>query len=57
MIIESAMFYVHEEVSREQDYSSQTPNCTTVIIGICSYVDKIVANAVAAGAIGTNPCK
>jgi len=36
MIIESAMFYVHEEVSREQDYSSQTPNCTTVIIGICS---------------------
>ena len=50
------MFDMLEEVSREQEYSSHTLNDTTVIIGLfVANVDKIVANAVAAGAIETKP--
>jgi len=58
MVIETAMFHMHEEVSRNREFSPETVNGTTVIIGLfVSNVDEVVAKAIAAGAAETNPAK
>ncbi|MEP7318617.1 MAG: VOC family protein [Panacibacter sp.] len=56
MTIEDALFHMHEEVSRNEQMSPKTLGGTTVILGL--FVEDphaVVAKAVAAGAIETNP--
>ncbi|HRH60181.1 MAG TPA: VOC family protein [Chitinophagaceae bacterium] len=54
--IQSALFHIHEPVIRKNELSPHTLNGTAVAIGLfVEDVHGVVAKAVAAGAIETNP--
>lgn len=58
MIIETAMFHIHEEVAREHEYGPHTVKGTTVVIGLfVPDVDEVVAKAVTAGATEKSAAK
>jgi PhnB protein len=58
MVIEDALFHLHEEVSREAELSPKTLGGTCVILGLfVADPDKVAAKAIAAGATETTPVK
>jgi len=58
MMIETALFHLHEEVSREAELSPMTLGGTSVIVGLfVADPDEVMAKAVAAGAIETTSIK
>jgi len=58
MIIEAALFHLHEEVSRDYEFSPMTLGGTTVVIGLfVANPDEVAAKAIAAGATESTPVK
>ena len=58
MVIENALFHLHEEVARESELSPKTLNGTCVILGLfAANPDQVMAQAIAAGATETTPMK
>lgn len=58
MIIGAAVFRMHEEVSRDQNFNPGTVGGTTVVLGLLvADPDALVAQAVAAGATVLSPLK
>jgi len=58
MSIPPALFRLHQEVSRDREYSPHTLEGTTVVIGlIVDDPDKMVASAVAAGGKEISPVR
>lgn len=58
MIIEDAIFHLHEEVSRKVELSPKTLGGTSVILGLfVANPDEVKSKAVAAGAKETTPMK
>jgi PhnB protein len=56
MIIEDALFHLHEEVAREAELSPLTLGGASVILGLfVTDPDEVMAKAIAAGARETNP--
>ncbi len=58
MMIEDALFHLHEEVSGEGELSPPTLGGTCVVIGLfVAQPDEVLAKAIAAGATETSPIK
>lgn len=58
MIIEDALFHLHEEVVRESELSPKKLGGTCVIIGLfVTNPDEVAAKAITAGATETSPVK
>jgi PhnB protein len=58
MMIEDALFHLHEETSRKNELSPETLNGTCVIVGLfVADPDEVMSNVIAAGAIETGPIK
>src|SRR5260221_12106375 len=58
MMIEDALFHLHEEVSREGELSPKTLGGTCVILGLfVANPDEVAAKAIAAGATETSAVK
>ena len=58
MMIEDALFHLHEEVSREGELSPMTLGGTCVILGLfVENPNQVAAKAIAAGATETSPVK
>ena len=58
MMIENALFHLHEEVLREAELSPVTLGGTSVILGLfVADPDEVATKAIAAGAIETTPVK
>ncbi len=58
MMIEDALFHLHEEVEREGELSPVTLAGTCVILGLfVANPEEVAAKAIAEGAIETNPVK
>ncbi len=56
LLIDGAVFHLHEQTSRSNLLDPETANGTTVIIGLfVPDVDAVMARAIAAGAIETSP--
>ena len=56
MTIENALFRLHEEVARDKNLSPATLTGTCVILGLfVEDPDKVMANAIATGAIKLSP--
>src|SRR6476620_1528972 len=56
MMVEDALFHLHEEVSRDANLSPKTLGGTSVILGLfVADPDEIVAKAIAAGATEIHP--
>src|SRR5947207_979062 len=58
MIIEDALFHLHEEVSRDEEFSPKIVGGTTVILGLFVVnPDEVVTKALAASATKISPIK
>ena len=58
MMIQDALFHLHEEVSREGELSPVTLGGTCVILGLfVTNPDEVAGKAIAAGATETSPVK
>ena len=58
MMIDDALFHLHEEVAREAELSPKTLGGTSVILGLfVAEPDEVMAKAIAGGATETNPIK
>ncbi len=58
MMIENAIFHLHEETPEKKELSPQTLNGISVIIGLfVENPDAVAAKAIAAGATETSPVK
>ena len=56
MMIESALFHLHEETARNKELSPVTLNGTCIILGLfVENPDEMMNNAIAAGAAETTP--
>ena len=58
MMIEDALFHLHEQVSGQAELSPETIKGTSVVLGLfVEDPDEVAAKAIAAGAIATSPVK